>query len=137
MITNILATITLVLVTNTTVIDNSVREPGPYLFPNTDWSSSRIVVPATEKFETTTIVENRTLHFSFEGYEFNNLLSTREVESWTRHYRLKSDWEYMGQLTNYPAWKERSFTNVTTEKWLIVTNFAATNKLSKGTQSYP
>jgi len=131
MTTNILATVIVTLVTNVTTVDNAVRGPTLWQDVPANWMapSEHNIIQATEKYETTSILENRTIQFEAEGKSFTNLLSMREVSSFTRKFVLKSEWQSMGQLTNYPVFGANRgvLTNLYLRTDLVMTNLVVTN----------
>ena len=102
MITNIIAVITVCIVTNVTTTDNAQMgyrlseqnggiSYGCLVFGCTedhDWVKA---TPATEKTETTEVVEVKTIKFTWEGQEYigkcERVLSLR-----VRKWRLSEDW---------------------------------------------
>ncbi len=95
MITNILATIVVCVVTNITHWDNEVRAPHQFSWaPNMEPQPGSVIQPATEKTETTEVVEIKTLHFEWEGKTYtgeHKRVLSRSVRRWRKHETWELD----------------------------------------------
>ena len=90
--TNILATIVVCVVTNVTHWDNEVRARHQFSWVMGEPQPGSVIEPATEKTETTEVVEIKTLKFEWAGKpwtaEHRTVLS-RTVKRWKK----RETWE--------------------------------------------
>jgi len=90
--TNLIATIVVCVVTNVTHWDNEVRQPHAFSWCVGDPQPGSVIQPATEKTQTTEVVEIKTLTFGWEGKpwtaEHRRILSTT-VKKWKK----RETWE--------------------------------------------
>lgn len=152
MITNLLASIIVSLVTNVTTTDNEIKANqwgivytvNPPIYDN----GAR---PATERYETTTVHERRSLKCEVEGKPVEHLLSERLVSSVTKSFALRpAEWVVKDIKVNDITPKNEGVTMLTnlgafivavtnTERWLTLeldhglgpfTNWVKTNGLT-------
>ena len=90
--TNILATIVVCVITNVTHWDNEVRAPHQFSWAVGEPQPGSVIEPATEKTETTEVVEIKKLQFEWEckpwTAEHRTVLS-RTVKRWKK----RETWE--------------------------------------------
>ena len=99
MTTNIIAAITVALVTNVVTTDNSEPQPE-YVFRGGTFltQESRRTAP-TEKYLTTNVLERTTVRWTWAG-EQKEHVSEKLLSSVTRVLRLKQEWEQGEVRTN-------------------------------------
>ena len=90
--TNILATIVVCVATNVTHWDNEVRQPHAFSWVQGEPQPGSVIQPATEKTETTEVVEIKTLRFEWQGKPWT--AEHRTVLSCTvRRWKKRETWE--------------------------------------------
>ena len=97
--TNLLATIAICIVTNTTTVDNA--QPASDGSCDGDYGSgisclvmhyASDAVPATERTETAEVVEIKTLKFKWEGKEYT-AKKNRVISTSVRKWKKQETWE--------------------------------------------
>jgi len=91
MTTNILATIAVCIVTNVTAWDNEVREPFTDSYFVGAPAGGSVLEPATQKTETTEVIEIKTLRFMWEGETYTGK-HRRVLSRNVRRWRKKETW---------------------------------------------
>lgn len=127
MLTNLIASVVLTLSTNVVETDNAVRDSyatGLILTSNPPQTEMRsyLITPATEKYQTETVTETKTLQFEAEGQKFQQQLGQREVSSVTRTFKLKQEWVDAGVKTNEVALSVGDHFTITRTGTMVITN---------------
>lgn len=130
MLTNLIASIVVTLVTNTVTTDNAVHAPDysfggnvytleakPAIYYSPNYTSTKVIAPATEKTDTTTVTEIRRLQFELEGKAYVIEIGQRVVSETQKTFKLKQEWKEQGGY-----FKDYDAKTITVKPGPVVTN---------------